>query len=123
MQDALPPHTWLPFAFWLVEFVILAITVAGVMRVFSKGGAPGWAALVPVYNLVQLLRLSNLPLMPYLLLLFFPCVNVVLFGVIHVHLAKRFGRGTAFGLGLAYLPFLFYPLLGFGEARCLEPIA
>jgi hypothetical protein len=123
MQDALPLHTWLPFVVWLFEFAVFGLTTAAVVRVFSQGGVPGWGALIPFYNLYLLVRLAGKQPQPWLILLFFPCVNVVCFGALHVYMAKRFGRSPAFGLGMAYLPFVFYPILAFGRDVRQESLA
>lgn len=107
MQDLLP------IAVWLLELTWLVVFVAGVWRTFAKLGAPGWAVLVPVYNLVVLCRLGGEQgVMAFLLLL--PLVNVIFLGYLSVKVARRFGRGVPFGLGLLLLPIVFYPVLGLG---------
>jgi arginine exporter protein ArgO len=32
-------------------------------------------------------------------------------------IARRFGKGRLFGVGAMVLPFVFFPILGFGVAR------
>ena len=41
--------------------------------------------------------------------------------LVGVGLAKRFGKGTAFGAGLAFLPSVFYSVIGFGGSRLFVP--
>lgn len=113
MQDLLP------FAVWLLELSWLALTIAGVWRTFAKAGAPGWAALVPVYNFVVLARIGR-EKPGWALLLLVPLVNVFVIGYISVRVARRFGRGLPFGVGLMLLPMIFYPLLGFGACKLQE---
>lgn len=104
-----------------------AVTVPGVLlgwvRVFPKAGRPWWAALVPFYNVYVLVvgvaRLSPL----WCVLVFVPVVQVIAAILVNVEVARRFGRNEAFGLGLALLGFVFYPLLGFGSDRYLEGTA
>lgn len=53
----------------------------------------------------------------WLLLFFIPVVNFIVGILVSIELAKAFGKGTGFGVGLVLLPFIFVPLLGFGDAR------
>ncbi|MGE4292550.1 MAG: DUF5684 domain-containing protein [Desulfovibrio sp.] len=98
---------------WLA--IVIAI-IAGYWKTFEKAGEPGWAALIPIYNLIVLLRIVGRPLW-WLLLLFVPLLNIAILIVISVDLAKRFGKSTLFGVGIALLGFIFMPILGFGDAR------
>jgi hypothetical protein len=88
--------------------------------VFNKAGQPGWAAIVPFYNMWVLAEVSNKPGWLGLLSCFCgaipfvgPIVQLVLWAVISVGVAKTFGRGVCFGIGLILLPFVFYPILAF----------
>jgi len=100
----------------LIGLAIIAAVIAGVWKVFTKAGKPGWGALIPIYNVVLLLEIAKRPTW-WLLLLFVPLVNLVVAVIVSVDIAKRFGKGTGFGLGLAFLGFVFYPVLGFSDAR------
>jgi hypothetical protein len=103
LQELLPPFIW------LLELAFVVLSVGGAWRVFERAGQPGWAVLVPFYNAVVLCRAAQRP--DLTLLLFLPCANVVGWIAVSILLARRFGKGVAFGLGLAFLPFAFYPLL------------
>jgi hypothetical protein len=98
---------------------VILLVVASAWRVFQKAGRPGWSAIVPIYNAYVLLRISNKPGW-WLALMFVPGVNIVCSVLASVSLAERFGRSVAFGVGLAFLGFLFYPVLAFGESRYTE---
>jgi hypothetical protein len=100
----------------LIGLAIFAAVIAGVWKVFTKAGQPGWGALIPIYNVVLLLQIAKRPVW-WLLLLFVPLVNLVVTVVVSVDIAKRFGKGVGFGMGLAFLGFVFYPVLGFSDAR------
>ncbi len=84
-------------------------------KLFTKAGEPGWASIVPLYNLIVLFRISGKPLW-WLLLLLIPGVNLVVTILFSIALAQRFGKTTGYGIGLAFLPMIFYPMLGFGSA-------
>lgn len=110
--------------FLLVLFAVaLAVFYIYVMwRVFVKAGKPGWACLIPLYNGYVLLTIVRRPGW-WLILYFIPVVNVVIDLIVSVDLAKSFGRGVGFGLGLFFLGFIFFPILGLGSARYVGPAA
>lgn len=103
-----------------VELILtLALTVvvfAGFWKVFEKAGEPGWAAIIPIYNLYVLIRVSGNAWW-WLLLLFIPVINLLATIKISIDVAGKFGKGILFGLGLTFLSFVFYSLLGFGNYR------
>jgi hypothetical protein len=103
---------FLPLLF-LLAFVVLML--AGTWKTFAKAGQPGWAAIVPIYNMIVLLQVAGRPIW-WIILAFIPIVSLILL-VIPFDIAKKFGKGTGFGLGLLFLPFIFYPILGFGDAQ------
>ncbi len=55
----------------------------------------------------------------WVLLYLIPCVSFVIAIIVCLDITKNFGNGSGFGLGLAFLPFIFFPILGFGDARYL----
>ena len=103
-----------------VGFVVLLpaiIAIAGMWKTFAKAGKPGWASIVPIYNAIVLLEIVDRPTWWLLILILLPPVNVVLAIVISIDLARNFGKDTLFGIALFLLPFIFYPVLGFGDAQ------
>jgi len=90
--------------------------------VFAKAGQPGWAAIVPIYNAVVLLQITGRPLW-WIILFMIPLANIIVGILVAVDLAKSFGQSTGFALGLVFLGFIFFPILGFGSARYLGPAA
>ena len=102
-------------AFFLVFLVVFVIVAAGMWKVFEKAGEPGWAALVPIYNMIVLVKIAGKE-MWWVILMLVPCVNFVAAVMICLDVARKFGKDTAYGIGLALLPFVFFPMLGFGSA-------
>lgn len=98
-----------------VVLALIVLIIVAQWKVYKKMGHPGWVAIVPFYNTVIQLRMTNLPLW-WVVLLFVPIVNIVLFVLITRRLAGVFGRSAGFTVGLIFLPFIFYPILGFGRA-------
>ena len=102
----------------LVPMIGLAIMVfffAAFWRVFAKAGKPGWAAIVPIYNVVVLMQIAGRPVW-WVLLMFIPIVNIIVSFVVVMDIARAFGKGAGFGVGLFFLAPVFYPILGFGSA-------
>lgn len=94
--------------------VFLLVILVSMARVFRKAGRPGWAAFVPIYNLVVLLEIADRPVW-WVVFTPVPVVNLVLGARLGIALAHRFNRGRLFGLGLFFLGPLFLPLLAFSN--------
>ncbi len=95
---------------------IIIFYFASVWIIFEKAGKPGWAAIIPIYNMIVLLEIIGKPLW-WIILMFIPFVNLIILILVYIELAQRFGKSTLFGLGLVFLSFIFIPLLAFGDAR------
>jgi hypothetical protein len=104
----------------LIGLAFLVLMLMSIWKVFTKAGQPGWAAFVPIYNLIVMLNIVGKPIW-WILLFMVPLVNIYAFFSVTILLAKSFGKSTGFGLGLLFLGFIFFPLLGFGSARYLGP--
>jgi Family of unknown function (DUF5684) len=107
------------YAFAGLAFVLLII--ASIWKVFEKAGQPGWAALVPIYNVMILLKITGKPTW-WLVLFCIPVANFVVMILVVIALAKSFGKGTGFGLGMLFFGFVFYPILGFGDSVYTAPV-
>lgn len=100
----------------VVYLVMLVIGVISLWKIFTKAGEPGWAAIVPIYNIIVLLKIVGKPLW-WIVLLLIPCVNFIIMILVCLELAKAFGKGGGFGVGLALLSPIFFPILAFSDAR------
>jgi uncharacterized protein DUF5684 len=106
----------------VIYFAVIILEIAGIWKVFTKAGEPGWAAIIPIYNIYVMLKIGGHPGW-WLLLFLIPFVNIVIFFIMGIDVAKSFGKSTAFGVGLVLLGFIFWPILGFGDARYVGPAA
>ena len=95
----------------VIELAVIVAIIAGLWKVFVKAGKPGWAAIVPIYNIIVLLEIADKPLW-WIILFFIPFVNVIMAILVGIAVAKNFGKSDAFGVGLGLLGFIFYPILG-----------
>ena len=106
----------------LVYLVLIVVLLVAMWKIFTKAGKPGWAAIVPIYNIIVLLEIIGRPVW-WIVLMFIPLVNVVIGFIMSMDLAKSFGKGGGFALGLIFLSPIFYPILGFGSAQYKGPAA
>ena len=86
------------------------------MESVCESRTAGWAAIIPIYNLIVLLQIAGKPLWWFFLFLI-PIVNLVMAILVCIAVAEKFGKGAGFGVGLALLGFIFFPILGFGSAQ------
>lgn len=104
----------------VIELGIAAVMIAGMWKLFVKAGQPGWAAIVPIYNTYVMTQIVGRPIL-WFVLTFVPCVNFVAMVLIMIDLAKSFGKSTGYAIGMILLPFVFIPMLGFGDAQYSGP--
>lgn len=126
LQDSMSDSSaWLlAFIFSYIYFFLAIglIYIIAEWKVYTKAGKPGWATLIPIYNVIVLLEIVGKPWY-WILLLLIPGVNLVL-GIWLTHqLSKSFGHGVGFTLGLIFLNFIFILILGFGDSKYVGPAA
>ena len=125
----------------LISLAVCIIMIIAVWRIYKKAGEPGWACLIPIYNLFVLLRFSWKTVIFWLLLLSSVALSVgltmyqqgsklgmiltIVGGLLYIilaimsmyYLAKSFGKGVGFTIGLLLLAPIFILILGFGSAQ------
>ena len=99
--------------FTIISLVLCVFVLVCMWIIFRKAGKPGWAAIVPFYNLYVLFEITWGSGIRFLLLLI-PIYNIILSIQTQVRLAKAFGKSGGFAAGLIFLPYIFNPLLAFG---------
>ncbi len=103
----------LPLFIFIFAATILVIIAK--WRIFEKAGQPGWTSIIPYINFFIMLKIVSKPLW-WIIWMFVPIANIVVGIWVTNLLAKSFGKNEGFTLGLIFLPFIFYPILGFGNA-------
>lgn len=106
--------------FSLPLLILGVIIIISFWRIFTKAGKPGWAAIIPIYNLIVLLEIVGKPVW-WFLLFFIPCVNIIFLVWTYNLLSKSFGQSEGFTVGLILLGFIFFPILAFGNYPYLGP--
>ncbi len=94
---------------------IMVLEIVALWFVLEKAGEPGWAAIIPIYNYLMVIKIAGKPWW-FILLMLIPIVNLVIYIIILNGLSKNFGKDEGFTVGLFFLRFIFLPILGFGKS-------
>ncbi|MCX6243939.1 MAG: DUF5684 domain-containing protein [Bacteroidetes bacterium] len=119
MSGSCPPMAFMPMIIvplLIIAMHVMAIRYVALWFVFKKAGEQGWASIIPVYNILIVIRIAGKPWW-YILLLLIPIVNIII-GIMILHgLSKSFGKSGWFTVGLIFLRVIFLAILGFGDAQ------
>ena len=102
------------FIFWIICMGISVFTIICNWKIFKKAGKPGWAAIIPIYNIIVMLEIAELP-MWYIALYFVPGANIYALIKTYIEIAHKFGKSTGFGVGMAFLTPIFAGILAFSK--------
>jgi Family of unknown function (DUF5684) len=130
----------------VIGVIALLLTILQVICfwiLYDKAGQPGWAAIIPVYATIIKLKVAGKPVswviwfMQYyvfyilwvgtrepvaLLLYFFSLIaNLVFYILVLNGISKSFGKDQGWTVGLFFLPFVFFPILAFGDSKYVGP--
>lgn len=129
-------------SYLLIVLFITVLLVVATWKIFTKAGEAGWKSLIPIYSQYVTYRICwNTNMfwawfgcwLVYVLILNFVSGGASMIGVVfgiamfviallqNLKLAKAFGRGTGFGLGLVFLSPIFYMILGFSDSKYIGP--
>ena len=117
-----------PAMAWMIIIIALALVVvmiASMWKVFTKAGKPGWAAIVPIYNVIVLVQVGQKPgwwaailLLAGIIPIAGPLVALVFQILLGMAIAEKFGKSQAFGIvALGLFGFVGYPILAFSDAK------
>ena len=98
----------------IAALAVAIVAIIAQWKIFTKAGKPGWAAIIPFYNMYTLFEVAGMNGWMFLLMLI-PIVNIIIMIMLYVNLAKSFGKSTGFAVGLIFLNFIFMLILGFGS--------
>lgn len=99
---------------WFIYLVFVIAVIAGWWMMFEKAGEAGWKSIIPIYNIIILLKIVGREWW-WVILFLIPIVGFIVWIIVALDLAKVFGRGTGFGIGLIFLTPIFALILGFGS--------
>jgi len=106
----------------IVGLLVAVLLIVALWKIFTKAGQPGWASLIPIYNIYIWCKIVGRPGW-WVILMLIPFVNFIIAIILCIDLAKSFGHVVGFGVGLAFLGIIFFPILGFGSAQYQGPAA
>lgn len=105
--------------FVIVYLGIIALMIISMWKVYEKANQPGWAAIVPIYNLIILMEIAKKPTW-WVAMMFIPIANIV-FAVMTLNgVSKNFGKDEGYTVGLLFLGIIFWPILAFGDAQYVD---
>lgn len=103
-----------------VQLALMVLLLVSFWKIFTKAGKPGWAALIPIYNVIVYLQIVNRPIW-WLILLIIPIVNIVVLIILTNDLARAFNKGIGWTIGMLLVGVVFYPMLAFGSDAYAGP--
>lgn len=125
----------------MFTIVLSIIEIIGKWKLFKKAGKPGWASIIPYYNNWVLVEISGCKWWFFLIIigsslislnfdyhinettsigfnlynLLGSIVNFLGMLCVNYNISKKCNKDMAYAIGLTILPFIFYPMLGFGK--------
>lgn len=100
--------------FWLLSMALGVLMIVSLWKIFKKAEKPGWASIVPIYNIYIMCEIAEKEWW-YVLLSCVPFVNIYAMIVLYNGMAKKFGKSGGFVVGMILLPVVFFPMLAFGK--------
>ncbi len=100
----------------IITLAVSVFMIICIWKIFKKAGKGGWESIIPVYNFIVMLQITELP-MWYIALLFVPIAQVYALIKINIELAKKFGQEGGFAALLILVPVVGYPILAFGKDK------
>ena len=107
---------------WFLYIAAIVAFVAGLWMVFTKAGEDGWKSIIPIWNVLILLKIVGREWW-WIILMLIPIVGFIVWIIVALDLAKSYGRGTGFGIGLIIFPYIWTIILGFGSDTYKGPAA
>lgn len=106
---------------YVIYGAIVLLMIISMWMTVKKAGRPGVSQIVPIWNLIELVRISGKPLWWVILILLVPIADIVMLIMTFHGISKAFGKDAGFTVGLVLLPFIFWPILAFGKATYTKP--
>lgn len=105
----------------IIYVAILLLMIISMWIVVNKAGRPGVSQIIPIWNIIELVRISGKPLWWVILILLIPIANIVMLIMVFHGISQAFGKGAGFTVGMIFLPFIFFPILAFSDASYSAP--
>lgn len=99
----------------LLSSLIGIFMIVCMWKIFTKAGKEGWKSLIPIYNIIVLLEIAELPTW-YIVLYIIPFVNIYALFKTYIELAHKFGKSTGFGVLMVFFSIVCFPILAFDSS-------
>lgn len=100
----------------IISLIVVIINLVSQWKIYKKAGKKGWECLIPIYNIIVLLQIVELP-MWYIALFFVPIANIYAIFKIYIELAHKFRKSTGFGVATVFFNIICLPILAFGKSN------
>ena len=102
---------------YFIAFLLNIFLIVCQWKIFVKANQPGWYSLIPILNIITLMQIAGTPVdAKNVICLFIPIASLIIMAIIYTDLAKSFGKDPIFGIGLLFLPMIFFPILAFDSS-------
>lgn len=106
---------------YVLYVAVALLTIISMWITVKKAGRPGVSQIIPIWNIIELVRISGKPLWWVIIIMLIPVANIVMLIIVFHAISKAFGKDAGFTVGLVLLPFIFWPILAFGKATYTKP--
>ena len=106
---------------YIIYGLVILLMIISMWITVQKAGRPGVSQIIPIWNIIELVRIAGKPLWWVILILLIPVVNLVMLIITFHGISKAFGKEAGFTVGMILLPFIFWPILAFGKATYTKP--
>ena len=104
-------------AMWVFYIALIVFELIVMWKIYEKAGQPGWAAIVPIYNIVVFFKIIDMDWWHVLIMLFVPFAAIVYGIIMPYKLSLKFGQSTGFAVLAIFFSTIMYPILAFGSAK------
>ena len=101
---------------YIIAIAASILLLVSMWKVFKKFGKPGWAAIIPIYNIYIMCEIAEKEWW-YILLLCVPIANIYAMYVLYSAIANKLGKSTGFVIGMILVPYVFWPILAFSKSE------
>ena len=95
---------------------VIGLIIASMWKIYEKAGEEGWKSIIPIYNLITLMKIVGKPAWWVVLICLVPVANIIFLVWTYNMLSKSFGKDEGFTIGMILLGIVFFPILAFGDA-------
>ena len=97
---------------WIIGMATTVLMIISLWKIFKKAGKNGWEAIIPIYNMITLVQITEKPLW-YIIFFFLPITPII----IYIALTEKFGKSVGYAVLMLLVPIVGFPMLAFGKSE------